>query len=146
MYGAAVQHSTWRLDGMVLPDGEAVETHWVVAGLFTTTAPKEKDVPNLPGRYVLPGLVDAHAHVTIDYTGARRPHGDADVVSTNLSRAVDSGVLDLRDLGAPTGHKAPQGGGDSPTSTPSDPSSPRRAGMYRRFATEPHPNSSCPPH
>ena len=114
MYGAAVQHSTWRLDGMVLPDGEAVETHWVVAGLFTTTAPNEKDVPNLPGRYVLPGSVDAHAHVTIDYTGARRPHGDADVVSTNLSRAVHSGVLDLRDLGAPTGHKAPQGGGDSP--------------------------------
>ena len=84
----------WRLPPNVLPEGDQRDL-WIDGGCLTTVA-----VPNaesLPGRFALPGLVDAHAHVSITRTW----RASALVAARNLRRARDQGTLLLRDLGAP---------------------------------------------
>jgi len=70
---------------------------WVVGGKITYAAPSAgADVQTVEG-WVLPGLVDAHAHVGLDANGAV---DDA----TSEKQAVaerDSGTLLLRDAGSP---------------------------------------------
>jgi imidazolonepropionase-like amidohydrolase len=70
---------------------------WVVGGQITYVAPSgDSDVQTVPG-WVLPGLVDAHAHVGLDARGAV---DDA----TSEKQAVaerDAGTLLLRDAGSP---------------------------------------------
>lgn len=63
----------------------------------------------LPGRFVLAGLVDAHAHFALDFGGAWRPPGSPEVIADSLRGALRSGVLLARDVGAPVGVRV---GGD----------------------------------
>jgi imidazolonepropionase-like amidohydrolase len=86
--------STWRLPSVVLPDGEQRQL-WVAEGRLTD-APIDGAV-RLPGRYVLPGLVDSHAHLAVKH-GAP---GDAATATANLRVMRDQGVLLVRDVGAP---------------------------------------------
>ena len=78
----------WTFSGTFL-DGFAGER--VVAG---TGEPEE-----LPGRYALAGLVDAHAHPTVD----RDEHGpflsDGEYGATRLKEYAASGVTVIRDVG-----------------------------------------------
>ena len=76
-------------------------------GRLTATAPS--DAARLPGRYVLAGLVDAHAHLGIDFTPAQRPLGDPSIVADALLIHLEAGVLLARDVGAPIGVRV---GGD----------------------------------
>jgi len=86
---------TWRLPATLLPDGERRHL-WVAHGLLTSTPIDGAEA--LPGRYALPGLVDAHCHLAVsedlqplDRAGAREA----------LLRVRDQGVLLVRDVGAP---------------------------------------------
>jgi len=63
----------------------------------------------LPGRHVLAGLVDAHAHVSLDLGGPGRPGGSPEVVADSLRAHLHAGVLLARDVGAPVGVRV---GGD----------------------------------
>ncbi len=64
-------------------------------GLLTATPVPR--APLLPGRFALPGLVDAHAHITlVDHQPA-----DAAAGARNLLRLRDQGVLLVRDVGSP---------------------------------------------
>jgi imidazolonepropionase-like amidohydrolase len=84
----------WRLPPILLPDGEE-RPLWINDGLFTTTSVPR--APALPGRFALPGLVDAHAHITlVDHQPA-----DAAAGAGNLLRLRDQGVLLVRDVGSP---------------------------------------------
>ena len=78
----------WTFSGTFL-DGFAGER--VVAG---TGEPEE-----LPGRYALAGLVDAHAHPTVD----RDEHGpflsDGEYGATRLKEYAASGITVIRDVG-----------------------------------------------
>ncbi len=60
----------WRLGGVFLPDGSAVEPHWIVDDRLTKVAPRGM-FQCCPADSCYPVLVDAYAHVTVDYTGAR---------------------------------------------------------------------------
>src|SRR5262245_2803634 len=86
--------TSWRLPPLVLPDGDE-EQLWV-AGEHLTSVPVD-GAAHLPGRFTLPGLVDAHAHLAL--TGSEA--GDATTVATTAQRFRDMGVLLVRDLGAP---------------------------------------------
>jgi imidazolonepropionase-like amidohydrolase len=88
--------TSYRVAGTVLPDGNQAEL-WTHRGLLST-APVA-DAEDLPGRYVLPGLVDAHAHLTIDMSGTGLASGSDDLVAANLRAQRDSGVLLVRDIG-----------------------------------------------
>lgn len=87
----------WRLPPILLPDGEPTEL-WVVDGRLTRTPPGVAEP--LPGRFALPGLVDAHAHVAV---GRDRARLDVDAASAALGRLSGEGILAVRDLGAPGG-------------------------------------------
>lgn len=86
----------WRLPAVILPDGEQRDL-WIAGGRLTDTAVDGAEV--LPGRFALPGLVDAHAHVSVAPTGYR-PLGAAEATVT-LRAMADRGVLLVRDLGSP---------------------------------------------
>jgi imidazolonepropionase-like amidohydrolase len=84
----------WRLPPILLPDGD-VRDLWVVDGRLAA-APVDGAV-TLPGRFALPGLVDAHAHVALDGFETL----DAAGAEANLRALAGRGVLLVRDLGAP---------------------------------------------
>jgi imidazolonepropionase-like amidohydrolase len=84
----------WRLPATVLPDGERRDL-WVRDGSLTSTP--VDDAPALPGRFALPGLVDAHAHLAI----LNREPGDAATAARSLLILRQQGVLLVRDVGAP---------------------------------------------
>jgi imidazolonepropionase-like amidohydrolase len=85
-----------RLPPTVLPDGDTRDL-WVADCVFTTTP--QDGAETLPGRYALPGLVDAHAHLTIDMSGTGLAAGGDALVAANLRAQRDAGVLLVRDIG-----------------------------------------------
>src|SRR4051812_937947 len=84
----------YLLPPTLLPDGEQRDL-WIADGRFSAVAPPLAE--RLPGRYALPGLVDAHAHLAMSPDGP----GDAELVARNLRTGRDEGVLAIRDVGAP---------------------------------------------
>jgi imidazolonepropionase-like amidohydrolase len=86
--------TAWRLPAIVLPEGERRDL-WVRDGSLTSTP--VDDAPALPGRFALPGLVDAHAHLAV----LNREPGDAATAARSLLILRQQGVLLVRDVGAP---------------------------------------------
>ena len=84
----------WALPRTTLPDGVEREL-WVEDGRITGS--KVLDAAPLPGRFVAPGLVDAHVHLAIT---DRQPLGMPEALE-KLRAARDQGVLLVRDMGAP---------------------------------------------
>jgi imidazolonepropionase-like amidohydrolase len=89
----------WRVRGTGLPDGAELDAGVDAAGDWTTEPPAGAEP--LPGRYVLPGLVDAHCHLSV----AAGPDGpvavSADTMRANLAAARAAGVTGIRDVGSP---------------------------------------------
>jgi hypothetical protein len=52
---------------------------------------------------VLAGLVDAHVHLSLDFSGGGLPPGDPELLRRNREAHLHAGVLLARDVGAPTG-------------------------------------------
>jgi imidazolonepropionase-like amidohydrolase len=86
---------TWRLPPTVLPEGERRDL-WVADGLITSDPIGGAE--SLPGRFALPGLVDAHCHLAV---GVDREPLERAGARAALLRARDQGVLLVRDVGAP---------------------------------------------
>jgi len=80
--------TTWRFTGVRLPDGvdDLVE---VGSG----------EVEELPGRYALTGLVDAHCHLTVASDDAGPYLADHDFGVRRPSELAASGVTVVRDVG-----------------------------------------------
>ena len=88
--------TTLRLPPTVLPDGEDRDL-WVSGGAITSRP--QDGAEALPGRFALPGLVDAHAHLTIDMNATGLDAGSDALVERNLRAQRDAGVLLVRDIG-----------------------------------------------
>lgn len=86
-----------RLTATVLPDGDRDTDLWVRDGAISDEPVSGAE--RVPGRYVLYGLVDAHAHLTIDVSGTGLPAGSDDLVAANLRAQHEAGVLLVRDIG-----------------------------------------------
>jgi imidazolonepropionase-like amidohydrolase len=52
----------WHVRAIRLPDGDAVEDAWLSAAGWGDRPDGEAE--DLPGRFSLPGFVDAHSHVS----------------------------------------------------------------------------------
>jgi len=76
-------------EGVLLPDGE-------LGRIVATHVRSQERTRRLPGRYALPGLVDAHAHLTVkdDHT-----LGGEALATRRLHAYASSGVSTVRDLG-----------------------------------------------
>jgi dihydroorotase-like cyclic amidohydrolase len=77
----------WSFEGTILPAGEPGR---VVVGAA--------EVQPLPGRYALPGLVDAHCHLTVAFD-QHRPSLDPSLTEPRLGELAGSGVTTIRDVG-----------------------------------------------
>jgi imidazolonepropionase-like amidohydrolase len=72
-----------------------------------STAPTTGAVISCPGAYVMPGLIDTHAHVMLDASGdplasfLAEPGRHWSLATANLRRALLAGVTTVRDLGSP---------------------------------------------
>jgi imidazolonepropionase-like amidohydrolase len=90
--------SVYHLHATLLPHGDTPVDLWVRSG-HITFLPTDGAEP-LSGKFVLPGLVDAHVHLTMDPGGSGLAMGSAELVRHNRQAHLDSGVLLLRDIGA----------------------------------------------
>ena len=61
----------------------------------TRAAAADADVVDLRGRWLLPGLIDAHVHLATDPSGVDAPPA----VAARLQRAVRGGLTTVRDMG-----------------------------------------------
>lgn len=112
MSAAIGSESRWHIRGVRLPDGEQVEEWWVADGVWHS-----RPIPGareLPGSWILPGgLVDAHAHLSMNFSGLGHPDGSAELMAANLDAQLAAGVLAVRDAGLAWGAVAlaerPQG-------------------------------------
>ena len=88
-----------HIRGTVLPDGE-VRDLYVHNGLFVAEPPDEKAETALDGGWLVPGLVDCHAHLSL-----ASPAGDAappaERVRASAGAHLDAGVLLVREPGSP---------------------------------------------
>jgi imidazolonepropionase-like amidohydrolase len=90
----------WRVRASLLPDGDLVEAGVTERGQWTLrpTAGAEE----LPGRFILPGLVDAHCHLSVGQTGGGGPVAlEPEAAAANLRNAHAAGITAIRDTGSP---------------------------------------------
>ncbi len=93
---------SWSVHAVPLPDGDRPADLWVDAAGRLVTGPVP-DAGRLPGRYVLPGLVDAHAHPAVGWSGSGPVAlGPAEAADVLAGWAAD-GVCLVRDTGSPGG-------------------------------------------
>jgi imidazolonepropionase-like amidohydrolase len=96
-----------RLRAVPWPDGtEPVE--WTIAGGRVYAREGPAGAPELPGGWVAPGLVDAHAHLTFearDRLGLER--GSPELIAAHLQLQRQAGVLGVRDAGSLPGVALP---------------------------------------
>jgi imidazolonepropionase-like amidohydrolase len=92
----------WSVHAVQLPDGDRQIDLWVDAAGCLVSAPVP-GAERLPGRYVAPGLVDAHAHPTVAGTaGGPATLSGAETLEV-LAGWAASGVCLVRDAGSPGG-------------------------------------------
>ena len=89
----------WSVRAVPLPDGDRPADLWIDAAGCVSAAPVP-DAEPLPGRYVAPGLVDAHAHPAV---GPGLTPRDDDETMTELAAWAAAGVALVRDTGSPGG-------------------------------------------
>jgi imidazolonepropionase-like amidohydrolase len=92
----------WAVNGVYLPLGDQTRSWWIDASGSVHDRPiAGADV--LPGRYVLPGLVDAHAHPAVAAGPAGYVRLNKDAARANLIAWAQAGVTVVRDVGSPGG-------------------------------------------
>jgi imidazolonepropionase-like amidohydrolase len=88
--------SSWRVRAIRLPDGDTLEDAWLDAtGWRIEPVPGAED---LPGRFALTGLVDAHSHVSFGWRDGPVPL-DQSGAQASLDRHALDGVAVVRDAG-----------------------------------------------
>lgn len=93
---------SWSVCAVPLPDGDRPVDLWVDAAGCLVTEPVA-GAERLPGRYVVPGLVDAHAHPAVA-AGPGGPVALSGAETLNvLATWADCGVCLVRDAGSPGG-------------------------------------------
>jgi imidazolonepropionase-like amidohydrolase len=94
-----VSAERWHLRAVPLPDGDEPVEWWIADGRLC--ARPVEDARELPGEFVAPGLVDAHAHLTFEARerlGLER--GSGDLIAAHLRLHRRAGVLAVRDAGS----------------------------------------------
>jgi imidazolonepropionase-like amidohydrolase len=93
---------SWSVHAVPLPDGDRPVDLWVdAAGCLVSEPVPAAD--RLPGRYVVPGLVDAHAHPAVaGAAGGPVALGGAEALDV-LAGWAAAGVCLVRDAGSPGG-------------------------------------------
>jgi imidazolonepropionase-like amidohydrolase len=103
----------YHLSGTQLPEGREGVDLWVTDGRISTSplvAAEELE----PGGFILPGLVDCHSHLTMNFSDKPLEWGSPELVESNLADHLAAGELLIRDIGAVSDATSPSalpGGG-----------------------------------
>ena len=100
--GTVCSVTAWHVHGIQLPDGVPVDAGITGRGRWAARPPARAEP--LPGRFILPGLVDAHCHLSMGQSadGAFIPLGP-DALRASLAEAHAAGITAIRDTGSPGG-------------------------------------------
>jgi imidazolonepropionase-like amidohydrolase len=93
---------SWSVSAVQLPDGDRPVDLWVNGAGCLVTEPVP-GAERLPGRYVAPGLVDAHAHPAVGLAAGAPVAQDESQTLKTLATWARSGVCLVRDTGSPGG-------------------------------------------
>ena len=93
---------SWAVRAVQLPDGDRPADLWVDAAGCLVTEPVPGAEP-LPGRYVVPGLVDAHAHPAVGREAGMPVALDGSEALNVLAAWAACGVCLVRDTGSAGG-------------------------------------------
>ena len=93
---------SWTVRAVQLPDGDRPVELWVDAAGCLVTEPVP-GAERLPGRYVAPGLVDAHAHPAVGREAGMPVALDGSEALNVLAAWAASGVCLVRDTGSAGG-------------------------------------------
>ena len=94
--------NAWAVRGVELPFGNEPRSWWIDASGAAHDQPLAGADP-LPGRYVLSGLVDAHAHPAVAAGAAGLVALDPSAAHANLIAWAKAGITLVRDVGSPGG-------------------------------------------
>jgi imidazolonepropionase-like amidohydrolase len=93
----------YHLNAVILPGGAEAQDLWIEDGRFVP-GPLDGATALAPaGLWALPGLVDCHAHVGMDYAGKPEPTGSDALIASNLQDHLAAGTLLIRDPGSHEG-------------------------------------------
>ena len=91
--------TAWAVRGVELPFGEEIESWWIdESGSIHDRPVAGADL--LPGGFILPGLVDAHAHPAVGSGPAGLVALDEDAARATLIAWAKAGVTLVRDVGS----------------------------------------------
>jgi imidazolonepropionase-like amidohydrolase len=92
--------TSWRVNAVLLPDGNALDGGITAQGRWTSTPLVGAE--GLPGRFVLPGLVDAHCHLSVGRGIDGGPTAlNVQDARANLAASRAAGITVVRDTGSP---------------------------------------------
>jgi imidazolonepropionase-like amidohydrolase len=94
--------TAWRVRAVLVPDGDPIEAGITADGAWAPEPPAGAEP--LPGRFAVPGLVDAHCHLSLGVDRDGAVVGlDATAAASGLAAATAAGVTAIRDTGGPGG-------------------------------------------
>ena len=88
----------YHVRATLLPDGDSPVDLWISEGRFSTSPKDDAEELSRPGVFALPGLVDVHAHLSMDMGG-----DGGSAIDRNLAANLAAGVTAIRDPGSPAG-------------------------------------------
>ncbi len=94
--------TAWAVHGVELPLGDEPVSWWIDGSGAVHDRPVA-DADPLPGRFVLPGLADAHAHPAVGSGPAGLVPLDAAAARANLTAWAQAGITLVRDVGSAGG-------------------------------------------
>jgi hypothetical protein len=94
--------AAWAVRGVELPFGEEIASWWIDASGSIHDRPVA-GAGLLPGGFILPGLVDAHAHPAVGSGSAGLVAPDEDAARATLIAWARAGITLVRDVGSPGG-------------------------------------------
>ena len=94
--------TAWAVHGIELPFGDETVSRWIdPSGAVHDRPVSAADL--LPGRFFVPGLVDAHAHPAVGSGPAGLMALDASAARATLAAWAQAGITLVRDVGSPRG-------------------------------------------
>ena len=91
--------TAWRVRASLLPDGDLADAGITERGQWTLRPAAGAE--ELPGRFVLPGLVDAHCHLSVGLTENGPVALEPEAAAASLRNAHAAGITAIRDTGSP---------------------------------------------
>ncbi|MCX6021787.1 MAG: hypothetical protein NTZ05_08660 [Chloroflexi bacterium] len=83
----------YHLNAVLLPEGDRPVDLWIVDGRLTFAPQPDAEELAPAGGFVLPGLADAHVHLTMNFGGFPAADGSRALVDANRSEHLRFGTL-----------------------------------------------------